>query len=126
MGGASGEKDPNGGPLGAISSLGRAIKSLSPIQYDPGGVSNSAADMLKQQLMRDSIQQMADKHKMDILMQQSEAKAAQSVAEYALRIRPSINGGFAVYLDNELFIAVDTKQLADVIIAAIGRKKIKA
>jgi hypothetical protein len=127
MGGASGEEDTDGGPFGAArSSLTRAIKSLSPIKYDPGGVSNSAADMLKQQLMRDSLQQMADKHKMDILMQQGEAQAKASVTEYAMRIRPGTNGGFAVYLDNELFIARDVNELPNVIIAAIGRKKIKA
>jgi hypothetical protein len=100
---------------------------MVPIKYDPGGVSSSAMDALRRQQIQelqkmDVLQKMAE---MDKLMA-GEKMAQSSVVEYTLRIRPGVNDGFAVYLDNELFIAASINQLADVIIAAIGRKKIKA
>lgn len=56
----------------------------------------------------------------------TEAMRAPGVVEYTMRIRPGVTGGYAVNLDGELFIASSTEELPNVIIAAIGRKKIKA
>ena len=46
--------------------------------------------------------------------------------EYVVRIIPGVSGGFAVYFNNEMWIASKVEDIGDIITAAIVRQKIKA
>ena len=96
--------------------------------YDPSAVSPSAMQILQEQqnAMQKAYADRIDQMTIKAMMDEKIASASSAPVEYTMRIRPGVNGGFAVYMDNELFVAPDIEALPNTIIAAIGRKKIKA
>jgi len=60
-----------------------------------------------------------------VLGGEAQANADTRQPVYSLSIMPGISGGYAVWFEREMFIANTTEDLPGVILAAIGRLKIK-
>jgi hypothetical protein len=88
-------------------------------------LSNQAALMkIKMEAERARMDALQMKESADIF--KSDYGARSAAPEYNLRIRPALNGGFAVWLDQDMYVANDAEELAKVVIVAIAKKKIMA
>ena len=47
----------------------------------------------------------------------------QASPEWVLRIKPAINGGFAIWFDAEMFVVMKPEDIGPLIVTAIVRKK---
>jgi hypothetical protein len=147
------EETDDGGPVGSVDASGRLKLTQEHIadlvarkhryeEREAQTFGDYTGQSFGERVSQDALDQLKLQAKTDLDMYRAQLDAYRDQAaksapgmriasphtlvhnEYTLRVRVGQNGGYAVWIDNEMYVAANTDELARVIITAIVKKKI--